>query len=123
MIWRIQERRAEKIAQNLRVDFGNPKQRAHICELSNLDHRVDLTDFTVLAANFNQSGRFWTQGDFNYDGLVDTIDFNVMASNFGQAVAADSLSTMTVPEPSVISVFFIFVLPTLRGAGASCRSR
>ena len=37
---------------------------------------VNLLDFNKLAANFNQTGNFWTDGDFNYDGNVNLLDFN-----------------------------------------------
>ncbi len=35
------------------------------------------------AANFGQSPRSFSQGDFNYDGVVDLQDFNILASRFG----------------------------------------
>ncbi|MGD0769916.1 MAG: autotransporter-associated beta strand repeat-containing protein, partial [Tepidisphaeraceae bacterium] len=35
---------------------------------ANLDGIVNATDFTILAANFNQPVTGWDQGDFNYDG-------------------------------------------------------
>jgi hypothetical protein len=54
---------------------------------ANRDGRVNLQDFNVLAANFGQSNRKFSQGDFTYDGQVNLGDFNVLASRFGQAVA------------------------------------
>ena len=54
---------------------------------ANRDGRVNLSDFNVLAANFGQSNRKFSQGDFTYDGQVNLGDFNVLASRFGQAVA------------------------------------
>ena len=50
--------------------------------------RVDLNDFNILAANFGQSPRTFTQGDFNYDNTVNLEDFNILAGRFGAAVAA-----------------------------------
>jgi hypothetical protein len=47
---------------------------------------VDTLDFNVLASNFGQSGKNFTDGDFNYDQVVDTLDFNLLASNFGTGV-------------------------------------
>jgi autotransporter-associated beta strand protein len=86
---------------------------------TNLDGKVNGTDFTVLATNFNQSGKAWDQGDFNYDGKVNGSDFLLLAANFNQsagqsAVAADdlaavdafgaangmSMSLTSVPEPA-----------------------
>jgi hypothetical protein len=54
---------------------------------ANHDRSVDLTDFTFLAANFNQSGRTFSQGDFNYDGTVDLTDFTFLAGNFNKTLA------------------------------------
>ncbi len=48
---------------------------------------MNLSDFNVLASNFGQSGRDFSQGDFNYDGLVNLADFNILAARFGQQVA------------------------------------
>ena len=47
--------------------------------------RVNLDDFNVLAANFGQSPRDFTQADFNYDGVVNLKDFNILAGRFGSA--------------------------------------
>jgi hypothetical protein len=51
------------------------------------DRRVNLDDFNVLAANFGQSQRTFSQGDFTYDGTVNLDDFNVLASRFGATLA------------------------------------
>jgi hypothetical protein len=54
---------------------------------ANRDQLVNLADFNVLAANFGQAGRTFSQGDFSYDGRVNLTDFNILAGRFGQAVA------------------------------------
>jgi probable HAF family extracellular repeat protein len=54
---------------------------------ANRDGAVNLADFNVLAANFGQSNRTFSQGDFNYDGIVNLQDFNLLASRFGVSVA------------------------------------
>src|SRR5207244_11688183 len=61
---------------------------------ANRDRKVDLTDFTILAANFNGSGRTFGQGNFDYDaaGNVDLTDFTVLAANFNKSLPA---ATMT----------------------------
>ena len=51
------------------------------------DGVVNLADFNILATNFGQSNRSFTDGDFNYDGTVNLLDFNVLASKFGSSVA------------------------------------
>ena len=58
------------------------------------DGRVNLNDFNVLAANFGQSPRTFSQGDFNYDGVVNLDDFNILASRFGVSFAPASKGTM-----------------------------
>ena len=55
---------------------------------ANGDGAVNLADFNVLAANFGQSPRDFTQGDFDYSGTVNLNDFNLLASRFGQSVAS-----------------------------------
>ncbi|MCS7034210.1 MAG: hypothetical protein NZ561_09470 [Phycisphaerae bacterium] len=65
-----------------------------------LDNTVDLTDFAVLAGNFNTSGHSWQQGDFDHDSLVGIGDFSILASNFNVSAAARSFAV--VPEPSLV---------------------
>ncbi len=50
---------------------------------ANHDGRVNLGDFNILAANFGQTPRNFTQGDFNYDTIVNLSDFNILAARFG----------------------------------------
>ena len=57
---------------------------------ANRDGFVNLQDFNILATNFGQSNRPFTDGDFNYDGNVNLLDFNILASHFGQQVAPAS---------------------------------
>jgi hypothetical protein len=58
---------------------------------ANADGIVNSADFTVLAMNFNQTGRTWQDGDFNADGNVNALDFNAIASNFGQPAPAGAV--------------------------------
>src|SRR3954462_7322476 len=52
---------------------------------ANADGRVDLTDFTVLAGNFNHSTTAGVAaGDFNGSGFVDLTDFTILAGHFNQ---------------------------------------
>jgi hypothetical protein len=70
---------------------------------ANRDHGVDTVDFNILAANFSQTGRTFSQGNFDYDsaGSVDTIDFNLLAANFGKALAPASPMPLALPaQPS-----------------------
>jgi hypothetical protein len=50
---------------------------------ANHDGIVNLADFNILAQNFGQSPRNFSEGDFNYDGVVNLADFNILAQRFG----------------------------------------
>ena len=52
---------------------------------ANLDGRVNLQDFTVLANNFGDDDAGFASGDFNGDGRVNLQDFTLLANNFGFA--------------------------------------
>jgi hypothetical protein len=56
--------------------------------MGDADHSgtVNLNDFNILAANFGQSPRDFTQGDFDYSGNVNLSDFNILAGRFGTAL-------------------------------------
>jgi len=88
---------------------------------ANLDGEVNGADFTLMAANFNLSGRVWDQGDFNYDGDVNGSDFVLLADNFNQFAsqsdvdqadlnaldsfaAANGISLANIPEPTVLEI-------------------
>jgi uncharacterized delta-60 repeat protein len=60
---------------------------------ANHDGRVNLSDFNILAANFGQSPRDFTQGDFNYDAVVNLDDFNILAARFGVVLAGPGAAT------------------------------
>ena len=88
---------------------------------ANLDGKVNGADFTIMATNFNQSGRSWDQGDFNYDGMVNGDDFVLLADNFNDFAsnssiyaadmaaidsfaAANDIDLTGVPEPTAIAL-------------------
>jgi hypothetical protein len=98
---------------------------------ANFDGKVNLADFTILSANFNQPVTGWDQGDFNYDGKVNAADFIDLAANFNQvasgaASAGDvaaldafaaanglSLPTSSVPEPASLGLLTLGALGVL----------
>lgn len=53
---------------------------------ANNDRITNISDFAVLAANFNLSPRQFNQGDFNYSGAVDINDFALLGANFNFSV-------------------------------------
>ena len=67
---------------------------------ANRDGQVNLSDFNVLAANFGQGGRDFTQGDFTYDTIVNLSDFNILASRFGQSLLPARTTVWPPPRPA-----------------------
>ncbi len=88
--------RATLLAAGITNSSGTPLPANHVFEFfflngdANRDERVNLLDFDIVAANFGQSGRNFTQGNFTYDagGVVNLLDFDVLAGKFGTVLAA-----------------------------------
>ncbi len=84
--------RATLIAAGITNAGGTPMAANHVFNFfflngdANHDARVNLLDFNLLAANFGQNNRDFSQGDFNYDTFVNLADFNVLAGRFGAAL-------------------------------------
>lgn len=62
---------------------------------ANRDRGVNISDFSILAANFNQSGIFST-GDFNYDGTTGINDFSILAANFNKTLPEARAAVQTL---------------------------
>jgi hypothetical protein len=58
---------------------------------------VDITDPGILATNWQQSPRTFSQGDFNYDGTVDITDLGILATNWQKNHPAPAARTPTSP--------------------------
>ncbi len=69
---------------------------------ANRDRGVNLLDFNILAGNFGQSPRTFSQGDFNYDTIVNLLDFNLLASRFGVSLAPQSLTSEPFSQNRII---------------------
>jgi hypothetical protein len=86
--------RATLLASGITSSNGTPMTADYVLDFFFLngdaahDGRVNLNDFNILAANFGQEPRDFTQGDFSYDGRVNLNDFNILASRFGTVLAA-----------------------------------
>jgi hypothetical protein len=67
---------------------------------ANRDRRVDFHDLLLLARNYNQSGRTFSEGNFDYstDGLVNFSDFLILARNYNVTLT-QALSAVTSPLP------------------------
>lgn len=61
---------------------------------TNFDGTVNISDFAILAANFNTTNRWWRLGDFDFNGTVNISDFAQLAGNFNQ-----SSPRTAIPEP------------------------
>lgn len=68
---------------------------------ANGDGAVDFNDLVVLAQNYGQSGKTFSQGNFNYDadGKVDFDDLVILAQNYG--ASALSLDASIFPASGV----------------------
>lgn len=55
---------------------------------ANRDRVVDITDLGILATNWQQSPRTFSQGDFSYDGIVDITDLGLLATYWQNGVPA-----------------------------------
>jgi len=80
------------------------------------DRDVDITDFNVMATNFDPSGNNsatndWTTADFDEDGDVDITDFNSLATNFAPGGYG---GTSAVPEPSSLVLLLLGFVSVMR---------
>ena len=76
----------------------------HIAGDANSDGKVDGSDVTILAGNWQKGvddglTASWEEGDFNGDGKVDGSDVTILAGNWQYGVEA---ATASVPEPSTL---------------------
>jgi ELWxxDGT repeat protein len=55
---------------------------------ANRDRKVDAKDLGILSANWQGTGKVFSQGDFDYDGDVDLIDLYLFSRNRGVTLAA-----------------------------------
>ena len=83
------------------------------------DIDIDITDFNILASNFDDTGansatNDWTTADFDADGDIDITDFNFLAANFADTGYAGQMAGQ-VPEPTT------WILLTL-GLACGCLS-
>jgi hypothetical protein len=88
---------------------------------ANIDGRVNLDDFNVLATNFGTAGgAVWEDADFTYDGGVNLDDFNLLAANFGFGAGGTgptpqdwSTLASSIPEASSVGLLAL-TLPLCR---------
>lgn len=63
---------------------------------ANLSHNVDFNDLLTLAQNYGQTGRNWSQGNFDFsaDGSVNFSDLLILAQRYGQSASTTSERTI-----------------------------
>ena len=66
---------------------------------ANSDGTVNALDVSLLASNWQQSGKSWGEGDFNGDGTVNALDVSLLASNWQMSIEEEAAA---VPEPSTL---------------------
>ena len=97
---------------------------------TNLDGKVDGSDYSNLDSGYLMHLTGWSNGDFNYDGVINGSDYTLMDNAFntqGQQIASASaiLATSTaqiaatatgtsVPEPATLSLLSAGTLALLR---------
>ncbi len=81
---------------------------------ANLDNKVDINDLTIVLANYDRTGKTWTQGEFTGDGTVDINDLTIVLAHYGQFLgAAGGASFSAVPEPGSLSLLALAALGLL----------
>ncbi|MBX3426871.1 MAG: PEP-CTERM sorting domain-containing protein [Pirellulales bacterium] len=94
---------------------------------ANRDGRVNLSDFAILSANYNNpaASKTWDQGDFNSSvggvNEVNLSDFAILSANYLQASPSPAASAAVgaVPEPASVGL----VLVGLLGAAFASRRK
>jgi hypothetical protein len=61
-----------------------------------MDNTVGFADLVRVAQNYGQSGKFWNDGDFNYDGKVNFADLVAVAQNYGNGLPSEPVPGASV---------------------------
>ncbi len=73
---------------------------------ANLDGLIDISDLSILGANYELTDRLWTDADFTLDGIVDVADLSIIGANWSTgSTLSINLTPATnrkpiIPEPS-----------------------
>jgi hypothetical protein len=85
---------------------------------TNLDGKVDGSDYSRIDAGFIAHTSTWYNGDFNYDNIINGSDYTLIDNAFNRQgaafaslisdptadIAAQTAASSSVPEPSTIGV-------------------
>jgi hypothetical protein len=87
-----------------------------------LDGQVGLTDLGALAANWEDTGACWADGDFSGDGVVQLLDLGMLALSW--EMHTPTPSPAPVPEPATLALLAGGGLALLkRGRSTAMRRR
>lgn len=75
---------------------------------ANGDRKVDSSDATILAGNWQSTNATWWDGDFNNDKMVDASDATILAGHWQEGV--DGSLTTAVPEPQAWTLMATLLL-------------
>jgi len=81
------------------------------------DNSVNISDFSILASNFNTSPRTYSQGDFNLNGTAEIGDFAILAANFNTSAGSRGAA---IPEPAETVAVLLFAGPLARRWRSAC---
>ena len=74
------------------------KSHAANADINN-DGKVDISDLSILAAHFGQSGQTFSTGDLNADGKVNILDLSLLAAQWGTS-SDKTPPTVSISAPS-----------------------
>lgn len=67
----------------------------------NSDGKVDISDLSILAANYGKTGQTFAQGDLNSDGIINVFDLSILAGAWGTAGSSDTIApTVALSAPA-----------------------
>jgi hypothetical protein len=102
--------RATLPAGSVADTYGNPLAADFMFDFfvlagdANRDRKVDVADLGILATNWQQSPRTFSQGDFDYSGTVDVNDLGILATKWQQQLAAPTAPSSRVPRNSPMRI-------------------
>jgi hypothetical protein len=88
---------------------------------ANRDRKVDQIDLGILSLNWQQTGRTFSLGNFDYSpgGKVDVNDLNILAAHWKQSLAAPVLSPAPQPVRSPVRRLGSRMIDEIEAASAS----